>query len=68
MSESLAMATVTTLVASLYSKYETTIHPSFVGISPAIVSLFETLWDERYEEYKVSTERVHAEHANDSCV
>jgi hypothetical protein len=47
------MVVMTTLVAALYSKYETRVHPSFEGISPAIISLFETFWDERYEEYKV---------------
>lgn len=52
--QSFAMANMTTLVASLYMRYETSIHPSFGGVSPAIISLFETFWDERYEEYKVS--------------
>ena len=47
------MATMTTLVAALYSKYETNIHPSFEGGSPAIVSLFETFWDERFSRYQV---------------
>ncbi len=51
--DSLAMATTTTLVAALYSTCETSVHPSFEGISPAIISLFETFWDERYNEYKV---------------
>ena len=45
---------MTNLVAALYSKYESSINPSFEGVSPAIISLFETLYDERYSEYKVS--------------
>lgn len=51
---SLAMSTMTTLVAALYFRYETSIHPSFEGISPAIVSLFETFWDERFDDLEVS--------------
>ena len=52
---SLATAIMTNLVAALYLKYETSIHPSFEGVSPAIISLFETLYDERYSEYKVGS-------------
>lgn len=50
---SLAMSTMTTLVAALYSRYETSINSSFEGKSPAIISLFETFWDERFDEFQV---------------
>ena len=52
---SLATAVMTSFVAALYMKYETSVHPSFEGVSPAIISLFETLYDERYSDYKVSS-------------
>ena len=48
------MSAMTTLVAGLYSQFETTVNPSFEGTSPAIISLFETFWDERFEKYRVS--------------
>jgi hypothetical protein len=50
-----------TLVAGLYSNFETTVNPSFEGISPAIISLFETFWDERFEKYQVSCVIFHCD-------
>ncbi|KAI9172819.1 putative sterigmatocystin biosynthesis P450 monooxygenase STCB [Paramyrothecium foliicola] len=43
----LAMAEMTTLVATLYREYQTSIAPGFEGITPAITARVETFYDDR---------------------
>lgn len=51
---SLAMAEMTTLTASIYRKYETSIPPDFKGVTPGITSRFELFYDESFSRIKVS--------------
>ncbi|KAH6695096.1 cytochrome P450 [Plectosphaerella plurivora] len=44
----LAMAEMTTLIASIYSKYRTTIAPGFEDTTPAITARVEIFYDERF--------------------
>ncbi|KAM0343789.1 hypothetical protein ACHAPU_008217 [Fusarium lateritium] len=49
----LAMAEMTTLTATIYRSYKTTIAPGFENTSPAITARVETFYDERFPKVKV---------------
>ena len=51
---SFAMAEMTTLLAAVYKNYSTCIQERQKGISPGIISRFELLYDEAYENVQVS--------------
>lgn len=51
---SFAMAEMTTLLAAIYRNYSTCIQERQKGISPGIISRFELLYDETYENVQVS--------------
>lgn len=44
----LAMAEMTTLLASIYRKYSTEIAPGFQGVSPGVTARYEVFSDERF--------------------
>ncbi|KAL4783742.1 cytochrome P450 [Aspergillus varians] len=44
----LAMAEMTTLLASVYRAYETEIAPGFQGVSPGVTARYEVFYDERF--------------------
>lgn len=49
---SLAMAEMTTLLASIYRKYETEIAPEFQESSPGVTARYEVFSDEHFSEVK----------------
>jgi len=54
---SLAMAEMTTLIATIYRNYRTTLHESFEGTSPGITSRFEVFRDDTLDRIQVSQEQ-----------
>ncbi|KAL4890661.1 cytochrome P450 [Aspergillus ambiguus] len=46
----LAMAEMTTLLASVYRKYKTEIVPQFTGVSPGVTARYEVFYDEKFEK------------------
>jgi len=48
------MAEMTTLAATIYRKYETTIAPGFEGVTPGITARFEVFQDDRFDKMMVS--------------
>jgi hypothetical protein len=53
MADSLAMAEMTTLVATIYRKYYTSIGAGFEDTTPAITARVEVFYEERYSAVKV---------------
>jgi hypothetical protein len=51
---SLAMAEMTTLVATIYRRYHTSIATGFADKTPAITARVETFYDERFRAVQVS--------------
>jgi hypothetical protein len=47
------MAEMTTLTATIYSKYSTTIAPGFDNVTPGITARFEVFYDERFPKMMV---------------
>ncbi len=54
------MAEMTTLVAAVYRKYETSLAPGFEDKTPAITSRFETFYDETVPQVEVSIAKSEA--------
>lgn len=48
------MAEMTTLAATLYRQYRTSIAPGFEDITPAITARVETFYDDRFSHVQVS--------------
>ncbi len=48
MFNSLAMAEMTTLLASVYREYKTEIAPEFQGVSPGVTARYEVFYDDRF--------------------
>jgi hypothetical protein len=42
------MAEMTTLAATIYREYSTTVAPGFEGVTPGITARFEVFYDERF--------------------
>lgn len=55
---SLAMAEMTTLVATVFRHYQTSIAPGFEDISPGITARVETFYDDRFSHVQVSLLRI----------
>jgi hypothetical protein len=51
---SLAMAEMTTLTATMYRQFRTTIAPGFEDTTPAITARVETFYDDRFPKVQVS--------------
>ncbi|KAF9883358.1 hypothetical protein FE257_003574 [Aspergillus nanangensis] len=51
----LAMAEMTTLLASVYRKYRTEIAPEFVDVTPGVTARYEVFYDERFSQMEEHT-------------
>jgi hypothetical protein len=58
MEVSLAMAEMTTLVAAIYRKYQTSIGEGFEDTTPAITARVEIFCEERFRTMRVSSLRI----------